>query len=102
MQLVCKDIDGKSPWYYDPEQEVYQRFDSKGKASIVSGGKHTARVHGKFLPDPHELWKQYMARAGVKPGTGDALKCKPSPVTFALWAHWQKVPKPSLSGGENA
>lgn len=91
MDFVCKDLDGKSEWHYDAEGAVYQRFDASGNPDNASGVRHTARIYGKFLPNPAELFINRCAQSGLHPGSGEAQKAKPTAVTFALWNHWQGV-----------
>ncbi len=93
--FVCNDLDGVSPWVYDPETKRYMRLTPDGKPDKV--GKTTARLNGNDIPDPNKLWelrqKQLeIAKANGVKITGEEIKAsKPSVATFALWNHWQGV-----------
>ena len=66
---------------------AYYRVRGTGIAKDVKAG----RIRGEYLPDPVNLWAHKCAKAGVKMGTQEADKYKPTAAVFALWEHWQGV-----------
>jgi hypothetical protein len=84
LHLVCED-NGDTSWCYDDRAKQYVRFDTAHNA--------VARIDGKYLPDPDELWQRRLDNFDIPRSDPIAHKpfIKPSPATFALWAHWQGV-----------
>lgn len=89
-KLVCYDLDGLSPWQYDPEDKKYYRlnFDGETERSIC----------GNDLPNPDLLWSRRMrklkalkAKKGEQFTVFDVAHLKPSDTTFALWNHWKEI-----------
>lgn len=64
MQYVCDDV-SHGIWYYSPNEKRYYRKD---------GDNITAKIHGKYLPDPNGF-AQYHGRP-----MGE--------VATKLWRHW--------------
>jgi len=89
MEFVCNDLDGKSPWHYVPEEDMYYRcFD---------GGKHQGKVKGEYIPDPNVIWaerirltKMALESRGEEFTEGHKKQCRPSNTTFMLWDHWNR------------
>lgn len=92
---VCKDLDGRSPWFYDDVQQKYLRCSPDGLPDVM--GKLTAHLHGRDIPNPDVLYQARMRQLeiaeahGVKVTERQRIEAKPSSVTYALWAHWQEV-----------
>ena len=84
MEHVCKDSNGPSNWYFDPEKSSYQRIFNDGKIT---------KLYGKFLPDPYTLWQQRQDKMRTDNPDADlsniADSTRPQEATFKLWEHWQ-------------
>ena len=80
------ELDGTSPWHYDADEKTYYRS--------YDNGKHEGAVKGEYIPNPDLLWKQRLENVMMVQGKvteEDRTRNKPSPVTYALFEHWQKV-----------
>lgn len=92
---VCKDLDGQSPWFYDDVTQKYLRCSAEGLPD--KAGSLTAHLHGRDLPNPHDLYQTRLRQLevaeahGVKITEIDRIKAKPSLTTYALWEHWNGV-----------
>ena len=104
MQFVCNDLDGKSPWHYDPKIKTYFRCHEKEevatmkdeKIAITVREKHQGMIHGDHLPDPDVLWalRNEVVRKALGSLPPEAReRNKPSATTFKLWQHWQGAVK---------
>lgn len=91
MQEVCKDLDGVSSWYYNPEDENYYRMNPEGEVDSAGGSRLLAHLHGRDIPSPDRLWQNRCAAAGTTTNAAEGQKFRPTTTTYSLYAHWQGV-----------
>jgi len=84
----------KSKLVVNDENETSWRFFEgayyRVKGSGISKDVKVGRIRGEYLPDPMKLWEEKCKAVGVRMGTPEAAKYRPSPAVFALWEDWKK------------
>lgn len=92
QEEVCTDLDGVSKWFYNPDEQTYARYKPDGEPDSATGfPRILAKLSGFDIPNPDMVWMRRCQAAGTTPSTIEGQAFKPSPVTYALFTHWQGV-----------